>query len=220
MPQDETRSELRIVHARPEHLPAAADVLTRAFQDKPYTNWIVDLSTARSQRRLAAFMALTLTHFYARGDTVLVALEGDRVVGVAALEGLGPGRRASRWVHLRSILSCTPFLLGLGLRLRWRNLPAASRVRQPPRRIQADHHTLRWLAIAPSSQGMGTGQSLLDRLRELTQSALSPKGIYAYTIGDHNRVFYEKCGYGLISRIEVGTAFVVYHMVLPAEVRA
>lgn len=209
--------EIRIVSAGSEHLPAAADLLGKAFQDEPYTNWLLDLSTLKSRRRLAAFMALTLTHFYARGDTILVALEDDRVVGIAALEGLGPGRRASRSSHLRAMLARIPDLLGLALRLRRRNLAAAGRAVRRPRRLEEDHLTLEWLAVAPGYQGMGIGQRLLDRLRELARSAPNPKGIYAYTIGDDNRVFYKKCGYRLISRVEADPLFVAYHMVLPEK---
>jgi GNAT superfamily N-acetyltransferase len=206
---------IRIVEASPEHLSGAANVLARAFQDEPYLDWIIDLSAPRTRQRLAAFMVMTLAHVYARGDTILIGLEGDKVVGIAALEGLRPGRRVSRRSQLRSILAHTPDLLVLARHLRWRTLPAAGRATKLPRRLKVDHQLLEWLAVDPDHQGMGLGQMLLDRLREIEERALLPTGIYTYTIGEGNWAFYQKCGYSLIARVEASPAFVAYHVVLP-----
>jgi GNAT superfamily N-acetyltransferase len=217
VPEQTPPEPIRIAAAGPEHLSTAGQVLADAFQDEASTNHILDLATPQARRSFAHAMTLSLIRSYAQGSTILVAMRDDAVVGVAALARSGGPARASFLVRMRGMLPHMPGLVRLAAHLRWRNLIAAGRAIQTPPGLSEGNDLLEWLAVAPGQQGRGIGRMLLAALQTGQGGQMRSRGIYTYTVGEGNRVFYERCGYRVRARQGAGPAFVVYHLTLPSD---
>jgi GNAT superfamily N-acetyltransferase len=209
---------IRIVAAGREHLSTAGQVLAQAFQGEASTNFILNLATPRARRSFAHAMTLSLIHYYAKGYTILLAMQGEAVVGVAVLARSGAPARISFWARLRDMAPFMCGLLQLAGHLRWRSFLTAGRAIQTPSDLKEGNDLLEWLAVAPEQQGRGIGRMLLAALSARQRDESRERGIYTYTVGEANLAFYQRCGYHLRARHEANPTFVVYHIVLPPDV--
>jgi GNAT superfamily N-acetyltransferase len=203
---------VRVRKARPEEVDAVARVIAEAFRAEGFTNHLLDLSTPQARQRLVAETARAMGLKWHAGGTFLVAVEADRIVGVAVLSF--PGQRPRTPLRRRLVLQARRLtgILGLLRWVRWRNVPSALRAMRPSSPIPQPHAVLVGLAVKPEHQGQGIARLLLDASHGLAENDPSLAGMYLYTGDLRNTEIYARFGYGLLAGKSAGRAFTAYHM--------
>ncbi len=204
----------------PGEVARAAWVAAEAFQGEAFTNWLFDLSRERVRAQLARTFARTVARKWEAGDSLLVAVAGDEIVGAALVHVPGQPARSPRW---RRALGSVPHLgrtLSLARWIRWRRILSTLKAMQPPPDLRKPHATLVGLAVAPVHQGTGIARLLLDSAHARVEVEADLEGIYLFTGDARNRDIYTRFGYRLVREASRGAGFTVYHMFRPHEAQA
>jgi len=167
-------SDLTITLLQPAHLRPAAEALARAFDDDPFTNFLLPNPVHRP-RVLAAAFGAQVRNGLAHGE-VWAAYDGDRPVATAVWTppGAWPESLGSQ---IRVILgSMTPGLRALPSALR-----AAPGFLRSMSAIERQHpHRPQWylalLGTDPRYQGQGAGSRVLAPVLQRCDA----EGLYAY----------------------------------------
>ncbi len=165
-------------------VPAAADVLGRAFQVEPVYQWLLPDPEQR-RRRLPGLMRTNLRHLHTGPGSCEVATRDGRIVGVAIWDA--PGHRGPG--ALRGALALPGLIRAAAGRLdRWaevgRRLGAA---RPAPPHWYLDH-----LAADPDVPRCGAGSALLAS--GLARGDAMGVGTYL-ECKDENVAYYERVGF-------------------------
>ncbi len=206
--------------ALPNEVTFAAKVTAEAFRSEAFTNWLFDLSREPVRDHLAREFAHVLVRKWQAGNSLLVAVAGDEIVGAALVHTPGRPVRSPRWKRALSGLPRLVGLLSLGRWIRWRRVVSTLRAMQPPKDSSKPHATLVGLAVAPAHQGKGIARLLLDSVHARVEAEAGLEGTYLFTGDARNRDIYTRFGYRLVREAHGGAGFTTYHMFRARERRA
>ncbi len=183
----------RVGPLREEAVPAAVEVLARAFRDNPLNVAVV---RGAPERRLRANRAGTrgLVEVAQRHDAVWTVREGGRLAG--ALIGTPPGEYPLPPPPLRDRLRCVR-RQGLRVARRWARVFRALEVLHP----LEPHWYLGTLGVDPDAQGRGLGGALLRTW--LGHADAAGASVYLETDLERNLRFYAREGFTVVRRTEV-----------------
>jgi ribosomal protein S18 acetylase RimI-like enzyme len=182
---------------RGDELPAAVDVVARAFRDNPLNRAVMPkLGPEERVRSNAAGMRAFLPVAWRRGEVLAARLGGaaSRLAGV--LIAVPAGR-----------FPLPPPAFGQRLRVLWRQGPAVA-VRwgtvyttllrlHPPE----SHSYLATLGVAPEVQARGVGRRLLAAWLDGRERDGAP--FYLETDRDENVAFYERAGFEVVGEVDL-----------------
>lgn len=176
-----------VVPAVPADLPAAADVLTEAFEQDPVIGAFVPAGPHRSRRIATLFRALLASSRH--GVVDLARRDDGTVVGAALWEP--PARPAPVRGLLRQALQLPGFLAALGPvgTLRAARRQAALARHRPA----AEHWYLGEIGVAAEGRGAGVGTALLQW--RLAQVDARGEAAYLESSTPVNRRLYERHGF-------------------------
>src|SRR5688572_12620266 len=176
----------------PERRDDVIDVLADAFGDYPLMQWVVgpDGDVAGRVRQLIAFF---VSRRVMRGGPMLGVVDGDRVVGAAALT-------------LPSEPAPPPGITALEVEV-WRNLGEPARLRYQAYadttsrffRSVGPHHHLNMIGIRGSHKGQGLARPLLDAVQQMSDADPNSTGVSLTTERARNVKLYEHFGYSVIA---------------------
>lgn len=197
-------NRLRLVHCRTlADREQAVDLLVQAFaQDPAMVHFVGDASDAAHCRR-CVITALVAAHHHA-GAPIYLLLDGDRPIGAALVEPVtAPFREL--WGVLRSWRQWR--------RLGWARIRRLNRYRSVSRMgVDPAACYLSMIGVQPGHQGRGIGRQFLVQLQ---QNVAAPMGWALDTENAENVLIYEKLGYRLMGRQQIGDLR-IYQMHRPA----
>ena len=185
----------RIREMRKEDLPAAVDVLGRAFATQPNVVAVYGGAPA-SPLSVGAGFAARFKHL--PGRVMVAELEGEVVGAMRMVEW--PGCQASLAQSLAMMPSMLRSIGGLG-RLRRAIVLLEAWKRHDPKR---PHWHLDPLGVAPEMQGRGIGSQMMEFYCGVVDAA----GMVAYHETDRpeNVPFYERFGFEVLEEEEINGA--------------
>jgi ribosomal protein S18 acetylase RimI-like enzyme len=175
-------------------LPAAVEVLGRAFQSEPVYEWVMP-DPIRRRARLPSLLRSNVTHLHRGPGSFTVATANERIVGAAIWDGpqeRRPGtlRRAMAWPgRARAVGVRLPRLTAVGRAL------AAHRPAEP-------HWYLDHLGADPQVPRRGAGTALLDA--GLARADAARVGTYLECKAG-NVGYYRRFGFELRDEVEIVT---------------
>jgi hypothetical protein len=171
-------------------------VLADAFHDYSLMQWVVgsEGDVAGRVRRLIAFF---VSRRVMRGGPMLGVVDGDRLVGAAALT-------------LPSEPPPPPGITALDLEV-WRDLGEPARGRYQAYadttslffREVGPHHHLNMIGIRCSHQGQGLARPLLEAVHQMSDADPNSAGVSLTTERKRNVKLYEHFGYSVIAHMQV-----------------
>jgi len=203
---------IRVREAQPGEILTAARVTAEAFGGEGFTRHLFDLSTPRVQERLAREITMALALKWHAGDTFLVALDGEAVIGAAVVKYPGQRPRTRRWRLLAQGVPRLVGILTLVRWVRWRRVWPTLKAKWPPKGLPKPHAVLVALAVKPEHQGKGVARRLLDAVHAQGDGAPSLSGTYLLTGDLRNRQIYARFGYELLAENPAGQSFTSYQM--------
>mgnify|MGYP005843809421 CR=1 FL=1 len=177
---------------RPEHLDAAAAIITAAFQTEPITTTTLDLSRPHLKLVYIHIVRQKLTTYARIRHPILVALQHDRVVGVALLHD--PHIKPDLAQSLPSQLRLLPMLIALLPTVQIRFFQHFLTVTRPFADLPNPHYTLEALAVHPDYQGQGIGQRLLNAIDQRYGGDAQANGVYLFTANPNTQRLYDMNG--------------------------
>ncbi|HSK93763.1 MAG TPA: GNAT family N-acetyltransferase [Candidatus Angelobacter sp.] len=177
--------------ARPEDVPALADVLTRAFARDPFFAYLAGDAPERNARMREAWTGI-LRHASARLTETWTT---DDLAGAAIW--LPPGHRPSLIDGLRMLRHMARFAGWRRLRLVSDAVEVLERHRR--RHVPGPHFYLSALGVDPDRQGSGIGTDLMGP----TLAACDDRGVPAYleTAVARNVLLYERVGFEVVEEL-------------------
>jgi len=185
-----------VITLAPDRRDEVIDVFADAFHDYPLMLWVVgsEGDVAGRVRRLIAFF---VSRRVMRGGPMLGVVEGNRLVGAAALT-------------LPIEPAPPPGITALDIDV-WRELGEPARTRY---QAYADitspfftgvgrHHHLNMIGIRCSHKGLGLARPILEAVRQMSDNDPDSTGVSLTTERDRNVRLYEHFGYGVIAHKQV-----------------
>lgn len=186
------RLVLEAIPLPPERRDDVIDVFADAFDDYPLMHWVVgpgDSAAGRVRRLIAFFVSRRVM----RGGPLLGVVDGDRLVGAAALT-------------LPTEPAPPPGITALDLDV-WRDLGQTARERY---QSYADttapfftglgrHYHLNMIGIRNSHKGQGLARPILDAVHQMSDADADSTGVSLTTERDRNVKLYEHFGYAVIA---------------------
>ncbi len=175
-----------IISATITDLDEAVASLVAAFAHDHITTFLLEAGDNYAPR-LTTFFSLLLRARLALGMPVLVARDGERVIGAAMGYSTAPhdwpADIADEWDHLERSIP------GLAGRMAaYDEIAADARPTVP-------HYYLGAIGIDPSLHGRGIGKQLLKAFCDLSANDALSSGVYLETAKESNVGFYERAGF-------------------------
>jgi GNAT superfamily N-acetyltransferase len=181
-----------------ERLDGAVDILSRAFEGDLLVRYLFPDASSHADGRIRSLFRFTCRERLIRGWPLLGALDGSRLVGVAAVSMPDPPppppELMTAWHDLRTSLG-DDASERLGMYL------DAVRLVCPP---QA-HLWLGELGIHPAAQHKGHGRALLDAVHALSKAHPRSAGVALDTEKPANVRLYQRLGYGVVAETDAGS---------------
>jgi len=186
--------------ATPSEHGAAVELLGAAFEHDP----AVSAATARAADGAVARCAIfrsSLAATLQEGGVVLVAVDGDAILGAAIVRDPARGHLSATIGRVRAALAFLPLLRILDLRAitQLNDADRASR-RHAPRE---PHHVLIAVGVSASARGRGVGRALVEATVDRARADPGSWGVRLETENRGNVGRYERWGFDLISSVEV-----------------
>lgn len=185
-----TNPPSELLHLKPKHMDAAAQVLARSFREDPIARYLFPNDTRRAH--LLPWYLGSAVHYCSNYGEVYVT---ETMNGVAAWLPPGKIRVSNYWHMFRSGMLFAPLKVGPAAFSRLMALRAyteAAHERWAPQ----EHWYLFVLGVEPSSQGRGIGGALMDPVLAQADSENTP--CYLETQYEKNLPFYEKHGFEVV----------------------
>jgi GNAT superfamily N-acetyltransferase len=181
-------------------------VLVDSFQDEPFNTAVYDFSEPDTKQRYLAVSIAKARLYRDAGYPMLVALQGDRVVGTAVVTN-GNGIPISKMV--RSAIPVAANAIPLLRRLHWRRGLKLARAMKHSQQLDKPFLTLEALAVRPEHQGRGIGKMLFQEVHRMSEERAT--GTYLFTASEVNRQIFEHLGYETVEA-RAAAGLTVYHM--------
>ena len=193
-------------------LQQAADVMSKAFKTERITTLMYDFSVPEkfeTWENLNYFSAIKL---YETGEKIILAEDGDEVVGVAYLRSSNIGSISGLLkAYFPDIFKLIiPAIKALNIR----NILKSAKLFKTKNIPAKDYYNLEVIGVREDYQGQGIARLLLDEAEKFVRELDDCDGIYLYTGNEDTKNLYQHLGYQLIDQKE-NDYLTVYHMYKP-----
>ncbi len=179
------------------HLPAAIEVLARAFQPDPLMRYIFAEADAPFEECLRELFRFSCEVRFLLNWPLFGSFSGTRLLGVAGVtepeDTPWPPPLVSVYEHLKAVI-------GPGSTEHMERY--AHHVDQF--RPQEPHYHLGMIGVDPAAQGRGHGRGLLEAVQALSEQHPASTGVWLDTENPRNVTIYGRCGYGVIAQTQYG----------------
>jgi ribosomal protein S18 acetylase RimI-like enzyme len=179
-------------------LPAAIEVLTRAFEDDPLMRYVFANATAPYEECLRELFRFSCEVRLLLGWPLFGSFAHDQLAGVAGVtepeEKAWPPSLQAVYEQMKAVVG--PLASG-------HMEEYSSHADQF--RPQASHYHMGVLGVAPQAQGSGHGRALLDAVQHLSEQHPHSTGVWLDTENPQSAAFYQHCGYEIVAQTMYGT---------------
>lgn len=190
-------------------LRQAADVMSKAFKTERITTLMYDFSVPekfKTWENLNYFSAIKL---YETGEKIILAEDGDKVVGVAYLRNSNIGSMSGLLkAYFPDIFKLIiPAIKALNIRKILKSAKLFKTKNIPTK----DYYNLEVIGVSEEYQGQGIARLLLEEAEKFVRGLDDCDGIYLYTGNEDTKNLYQHLGYQLIDQ-KGNDYLTVYHM--------
>ena len=180
-----------------EHLPAAIEVLARAFQSDPLMRYIFAEAEAPYDQCLKELFRFSCEVRYLLDWPLFGSFTDTRLLGVAGVtepeQKPWPETLVSVYRELQTVI---------GPRATEHLEQYSSHA--DSFRPQAPHYHLGMIGVDPAAQGQGHGRALLEAVQALSEQHPASTGVWLDTENPRNVTIYGRCGYGVVAQTHYG----------------
>lgn len=184
------------------HKPVFVSLMCRAFAADPLFRHLYPGTPSEREQAMRPFMSFMFDASGLRGDMRL-GLFRDGTLAVCALVELpdaGPVRSFAG--QLLTLMRFAPLAFRLtGAEIKFLNNYMRYTRRAAPK---VAHHYLAMIGVDPGFQGQGLGRRMIARLIDIADRHRTSAGIALDTENDANLVFYQRLGFLLRARVDIG----------------
>jgi ribosomal protein S18 acetylase RimI-like enzyme len=184
-------------------LDEAADVLARAFATDGIIAHIVPPGTPDRYSVLKLLFKAGCMSRLSQGHALLAAEWNNKIVAVA---NLLPTYRPTLTPSMSRMWAQVAEALGPEAYQRMEDYVTLREKHKPPRL----HHYLISIGVDPEYQSMGFGKALLGSVVQAVIDDPTSAGVMLDTDGEKNLVFYERNGFSVVGREDLGGTEVLY----------
>jgi ribosomal protein S18 acetylase RimI-like enzyme len=191
------RENIRVIEVTGDRVDEAADVLTEAFTGYPMMGFFFPPGTAQVRRRIRALFEIGCIVRVKTGEPLLgVELDGH-LVGAA---GATTPDKPEDPPEMEAIYEEAFAVIGPETGDRFEQYSRAKEAHQPAEA----HHYLAMVGVLGSARGLGIGRALIQRVHALADAHPRSVGVALDTQDPSNVGLYEKLGYRVTARDELG----------------
>lgn len=196
-PMNTALAVMTITNATPADLDEAVDCIVSAFAQDPITGFLLNTGAGYPER-VTQFFSLLMRVRLALKMPVLVVRGPSGIHGVAmgyaTVRPDWPAELSKEWAAFEQAVP--------GIAQRMAAYDAIAEKGKPAE----PHYYLGVIGIAPSLHGKGLGRQLLDSFCNVSAGDPLSKGVYLETANPSNVRFYERAGFLVTERGNLGTA--------------
>lgn len=200
--------DIEITVLNQERIEEAVEVMLTAFKDEALTSSWLDLSDPNLKSAYSIAVKIIYTIHLDAGDPIYIALDEERIVGLAGLTT--PGAKKSKMKSFIMVIKNLPRVLPV-IRPALRAARILFRATKPPGNLPKIYCTLEILAVDPAYQGRGIASRLLKEVDSKLLEDSSHSGIYLLTGDEKNVKIYDRFGYKVLEK-RVVRNLNAYHM--------